>query len=190
MVSECSKLAQEETKTRHDWVGKVIHCELCKIFQFDHMSKWYMHNPTSVLENETHKLFWDFDIQTDHIISVRRPDLKKERTCKIADFAVPADHRVKSKESEKKDKYIDRTRELKKNVERESDVYTNYNWCFWNSHQRINKGNGGLGEKRTIRVHPNYYNTEIGQNTEKSPGDLRRLAVTQTPVKGHLLKLI
>ena len=26
---------------------------------------------------------------------------------------------------------------------------------------------------------------ENGQNTEKSPGDLRRLAVTQSPVKGH-----
>ena len=24
-ISECSKLAQKEYKTRHDWVGKVIH---------------------------------------------------------------------------------------------------------------------------------------------------------------------
>ena len=30
------------------------------------------------------------------------------------DFAVPADHRVKLKESEKKDKYLDFTWELKK----------------------------------------------------------------------------
>ena len=30
---------------------------------------------------------------------------------------------------------------------------------------------------------PNYSIIEIGQNTEKSPGDLKRLAVTQTPVK-------
>ena len=28
-----------------------------------------------VLENDTHKLLWDFDIQTDHLISARRPDL-------------------------------------------------------------------------------------------------------------------
>ena len=34
-----------------------------------------MHNPASVLENDTHKLLWDFDIHTDHLISVRRPDL-------------------------------------------------------------------------------------------------------------------
>ena len=31
---------------------------------------------------------------------------------------------------------------------------------------------------------------ENGQNTEKSPGDLRRLAVTQSPVKDHQLTLM
>ena len=31
---------------------------------------------------------------------------------------------------------------------------------------------------------------ENGQNTEKSPGDLRRPAVAQTPMKNHQLKLI
>ena len=30
------------------------------------------------------------------------------------DFAVPADHRIKLKENEKKDKYLDLARELKK----------------------------------------------------------------------------
>ena len=54
----------------------------------------------------------------DHLISARRPDLvwvnKKKRTCQIVDFAVSADHRVKLKESEKRDKYIDLARELKK----------------------------------------------------------------------------
>ena len=34
--------------------------------------------------------------------------------CRIVDFAVPADHRVKLKESEKRDKYLDLARELKK----------------------------------------------------------------------------
>ena len=77
-----------------------------------------MHNPASVLENYTHKLLWDFDIQTDHLISARRPDLiiinKKQRTCKIVNFAVLADHGIKLKESEKTDKYLDFARELKK----------------------------------------------------------------------------
>ena len=75
-----------------------------------------MHN----LENNTHKPLWDFDIQTDHLISARRPDLiiikkKKKRNGKIVDFAGLVDHRIKLKESEKKDKYHDLARELKKN---------------------------------------------------------------------------
>ena len=67
-----------------------------------------------------HKLLWDFNIQPDHLIPARRPDLiiinkkKKKRICKIVDFAVPADHRINLKESEKKDKYLDLARELKK----------------------------------------------------------------------------
>ena len=55
--------------------------------------------PSTVLENDTQKLLWYFDIQTDPLISARRPDLiiikKKEdnlQICKIVDFAVPADH--------------------------------------------------------------------------------------------------
>ena len=77
-----------------------------------------MHNPAPVPENDTHKLLWDFDIQTDHLIPVRRPDLiiinKRKRICKIVDFDVPADHRINLKESEKKDKYLDLAREMKK----------------------------------------------------------------------------
>ena len=79
-----------------------------------------MHNPASILENDTHKLLCDFDTKTDHLISARRPDLiiinkkKKRRNCKIVDFAVLADHRIKLIESEKKNKYHDLARELKK----------------------------------------------------------------------------
>ena len=118
IISECSKLAQREYKTRDDGVGNVAHWEMCKKFKFDHTNKWYMHNPASVIENDIHKLLWDFDIHTDHPISVRRPDLiiinqKKKTICKIVDFAVPANHRIKLKECEKKDKCLYLARELK-----------------------------------------------------------------------------
>ena len=116
IIIECGKLVRKEYKNRHDWVGKVIHWEMCKKFKFDHTNKWYIHNPAPVLENNTHKLQWDFDIHTDRVILARRPDLiiinKKKRTCKIVDFAVPADHRINLKECEKKDKYLDLAREL------------------------------------------------------------------------------
>ena len=59
-------------KARHVWVGKVIHWELYKKLKYDHNTKWNMHKPASVLENEMHKILWDFVIQTDHQISARR----------------------------------------------------------------------------------------------------------------------
>ena len=62
IISKCSKLAQREYKARHDWVDKMILWEMCKKFKFDHTNKWYMLNPAPVLENDTHKLLWDFDM--------------------------------------------------------------------------------------------------------------------------------
>ena len=59
-----------------------------KKFRFDHTKKWHMHNPALVLENDTHKLLGNFDIQTDHLISGRRPDLmiinKKRKSAKLS----------------------------------------------------------------------------------------------------------
>ena len=43
--------------------------------EFVSTNKSYMHKLAAVLENDTHKLLRDFDIQTDHLISARRPDL-------------------------------------------------------------------------------------------------------------------
>ena len=55
-----------------------------------------MHNPSPVLENDSHKLLWDVNIQTDHLTPARRSDViiiyKRKRICKIVDYAVPADH--------------------------------------------------------------------------------------------------
>ena len=84
------------------------------------MNKWYMHSPAALQENDSHSLLWDFDLQTDHLISEKKTDLivinnNKKRTCKILDFAVSADQRIKLKEREKNDKYLDLAKELKKN---------------------------------------------------------------------------
>ena len=53
----------------------------------------------------------------------------------------------------------------------------------------LGKKAGGIGYLETNRDNPNYCIVEIGQNTEKSPGGLRRLTVTQTLVKDHQLAL-
>ena len=55
---------------------------------------------------------------SDHVIEAQRPDLvvrdKKERSCKIIDFAVPGDSRIEEKEKDKKEKYQGLGRELQK----------------------------------------------------------------------------
>ena len=63
-----------------------------------------MKNPAPVLENDTHKFLWDFNIQTDQLIPARRTYLiiinnnkKKKRICKIVDFAAPVDHIINLK---------------------------------------------------------------------------------------------
>ena len=71
-----------------------------------------MHNPEFVPENEMHKVLWDFEIQTDYIISARLTRLrdsqqkkkkkkKRERTSRIEYFAVPVDHRGRLRRTKK-----------------------------------------------------------------------------------------
>ena len=73
---------------RHNSMWKVIHWKLCKKLKFVHTTKGHVQKLESVLENETHQCLWDFEI-----------DL--------------AENRVKIKESEKRNKYLDRAGELK-----------------------------------------------------------------------------
>ena len=35
-----------------------------------------MHKLESILENETQKVLWEYEIKTNHLISARRPDLE------------------------------------------------------------------------------------------------------------------
>ena len=54
---------------------------------------------------------------------------KKKRTWLVVDFAFLTDPKVKLKESEKRGKFLDLVRQMKKNVEQECDGDTNWNWC-------------------------------------------------------------
>ena len=74
--------------------------------------------------------------------------------------------------------------------ERESNDYTNCNKCSWNSHQGISTKTEGIGNSGTSGDCSNYNILKIGQNTEEGPGELRLLAVTQSPLENHQLMLI
>ena len=82
-----------------------------------------MHNPETVIDNETQKLVWDFG----HVTRPSDCQQQKKRTCWIVDFTVQADHRVKLKESKKSYEYPDLAWELRRTMEHESDSDTNCN---------------------------------------------------------------
>ena len=75
-------------------------------------------------------------------------------------------------------------------MEQEGDGDTICNCCTWNNPQRLSKRTRGIGNWWTSGDHPNYSIVKITQNTEKSPGDIRRFVATQTPVKDHQLTLV
>ena len=75
-------------------------------------------------------------------------------------------------------------------MEHESYGDTNCYWYTRYKHQRIGTGTGGFGNKRMSGDHQNHSIIKIGQNTVKSHGDLRRLAVIQTPMENYKLTLV
>ena len=102
------------------------------------------------------------------------------------DFVIPV---CKSKKAKKEKQVIEPCQRTKKAVEQEGDGYTNHNWHTWNGSQRFGKGTGRNGNQTKNWDHPDDSIVEIGQNTEKntekSPGDQGRFAVTYNPVKDH-----
>ena len=93
------------------------------------------------------------------------------------DFAVPVDHRVELKESEKKDKYMDLARELKKHWNRKRTVIPIVIGAFGTVTKGLIQGLEDL--KIRSGDYLNYSIVKIGQSTKKSLGDLRRLTVTE-----------
>ena len=103
--------SQKKYKRRHDNLGEIVHWKFARKCKFQAGDKWYENELESILENEDYEILSDFSIQTDHVIEDWRPDLivvdKKERSCKIIDFAVPGDSRIEEKEKDKIEKYQD-----------------------------------------------------------------------------------
>ena len=101
----------------------------------------YIHRPESFLKNETPKIQWDFGVQKDNPpISEVILISKKKRTCRLEDFAVPVGHRVKEKESEKLEKYLDLVWELK---EYESNGDISHSGNFLNNPEESGKKKTG-----------------------------------------------
>ena len=81
---------------------------------------------------------------------------------------------------------MDLAGEIKKN---ESGSESNCNCWARYSDQRINKGNCRFGNQWTSENIRNDNIIEIGQNALNTPGDLKRLAINQTPKRNHQLTM-
>ena len=153
-----------------------------------------MYNPESVLENEEQKLLWDFEIQTDHQISARRPRLisinnnnnnnnKKDnlQNCRLCSQS--------EKECAKRVKYLDNARELRKLWNMKVTIIPLVIGALGTVTKGFVQGLEDLeirGRVETIQTS----DIEIGQNTEKSSGDLKKLVFPQNPVRNHQLTLV
>ena len=92
-----------------------------------------MHKPESVRENETHKILWDFKIQTNNQILAK----KILSFCEFCRSSVPKKWKIK--ESEIVYKHIDFA---EKSVEYESDGGIIYLWSSWNGLEGLKKSLG------------------------------------------------
>ena len=77
-------------------------------------------------------------------------------------------------------------KELEKSVKIDGDGDNNWSWCNWKGLQ----GFGTIRNQRKNRDWPDYSIVEIGQNSVKRPGHLRRLTAASTPVKDDQLMLV
>ena len=106
---------------------------------------------------------------------------KKKRIRKIVNFAVPDDHKIKLKESEKKDKYLDLARELKKLWNMKLTIIPIVTGSFGTVSKGLLKGLEELADEwRPSKL----------QYCWERLGDFKRLAVTQTLVENHQLTLV
>ena len=128
--------------------------------------------------NEMNKILWDFLRETDPQLLARKSELviinkkrrkKRKRTCHLLYFAVPADCRMKVKDSEKINQYLDLARELKKLWNMRETVIAITFWCAGNDPKR--EWNSWKSEEKSKTFN------------QKSTGDRKWLNFTQIPVK-------
>ena len=131
--------------------------------------------------------------QTTRFYKKKKRKEKEKRTCKILDFAVPVNHRVKLKENEKKDKYLGLVRDLKKLWHMKVTIIPIVIGAFGtvtkgllNELEDLEVG----GRVETIQITSSLRTARILRRVLETWGDLRRLAVTQTPVEHHQLTLM
>ena len=120
IISGCTSLAQNEYTRRHNNVAKILHMKLLEKHKIHHeKTPYYKYDPTSVVENENVKIYYDRTIYTDHTRLHNRPDItvldKKQQKAIFIDVAIPATRNINRTHVEKCSRYVELAVETKRN---------------------------------------------------------------------------
>ncbi|XP_063891152.1 uncharacterized protein LOC110374959 [Helicoverpa armigera] len=128
ITGACTTLTQTDYTHRHNQVANIIHQKLAlkhKLIQ-DTNTPYYKYTPQTILENTTHKLYYDRAILTDRTIHYNRPDItlqdKINKITYLIDIAVPNTHNLQKTIGEKISKYADLKDEVTR-IWRQDKVY-------------------------------------------------------------------
>ena len=118
ITSGCRLLAHTDYLHRHNQIANIIHQQLAldnKLITA--RTPYYKYTPDSVLENETHKLYYDRAVLTDRERPNNRPDIiltnKRDKTTYLIDIAVPNTHNIQKTIAEKINKYEELRHEVR-----------------------------------------------------------------------------
>ena len=148
-----------------------------KKLKLDHTTKSYIHKPESILENEMHKILWDFEIRTNPLIVVRKPVLvsingKKGENIPYSVFCRPSGPHRENQRKWKGRHILRPCQSTKTAMEHEGVNNTIYGWCTWNGLKKLEKGCG-----RDENSEDEYVHEETSCHI-------------QTPVKDHQWTLV
>ena len=170
-------------------MGKAIYWEWCEGQKFDNTNKWDVYKPEHKLENETHIIRWDFETQTDNPTPARKPYLelinkKKERVIKrICHF-------IRSLSEKKKIKNIYKYLHLAKEPKKLWNIKVAMIPITVGTLATVLKETEGNRYQRKNRDHIDPVTIKISWKSWKSPGNLRKVAITLTRKRDHQLELV
>lgn len=118
ITSGCQAISATDYSLRHDNVAKIVHQSLAQQHNLvQGRLPYYQYNPSAVLENKTHRLYWDRTVITDRTISANRPDIvitdKSDRVTYLIDIAVPNSHNIQQTYTGKINKYLPLAEEVR-----------------------------------------------------------------------------
>ena len=102
----------------------------------------------------------------------------------------PGGSQIENQRKRKERQVLRPCKRTKTVMEHGGDGDTDCIWCTWNDPQLLGNEAGRVGNRWTSRDYPIHCIAKNVQDTEKSPGNLRRLVITQTPLKDNQLTLV